>query len=258
MSKNKPKINFTRPLSYFFQDLERLPNSELIIELLVEIIKQCALSIDRHDYRYKIDVELENNKVSSVHQIRRNGLCISTIEVLNSVYFFCHNETIRQHIFRKYYIKEDLKKIILHGKSTEVEFALKLMLQFCFDEKLVDEFKEDAEFIQMIKSIFTNNDPNDRIINYCKGIKFIINNKRLESDSFSNSMKTIKKIFISHDHKDMDICFKIGEKLKEFDFKIWFINFKVEHYDFDVVTKALKSSDCIMLSKNLMLWAYIF
>lgn len=216
--------------------------------MLVSIIKDCAESIDKHDYRYKIDIELENNKVSSVHQIRRNGLCISTIEVLNSIYFFCHNEKIRLEIFSEYDIKEDLKKIMLHGRSTEVEFVLKLILQFCFDDRLVTSFKEDGDFIHIIRCIFTHNDPNERIMNYCKGIKFILNNKRLESDSFTNSMKSIKRIFISHDHKDTEICFKIGEKLKELDFKIWFINLKFEKYEFDVVTRALKSSDCIMLS----------
>jgi len=155
-------------------------------------------------------------------------------------------------IFSKYDIKEDLKKIVLHGKRTEEEFALKLILQFCFDERLVTSFKEDDDFIQIIRSILNHNDPNERIMNYSKGIKFILNNKRLESDSFTNSMKSIRRIFISHDHKDTDICFKIGEELKKLDFKIWYINFKVEKYEFDVVTRALKSSDCILLSKNLM------
>ena len=235
------------------KDLERLQNSDAIIKLLVQIIKQCAMSIDQNDYQYKIDVELENNKVSSVHQIRRNGLCISTIEVLNAMYFFCYNENIRQQVFTTYDIKEDLKKIILHGKSTEVEFALKLMLQLCFDDKLVSSFKNDLAFIQIIKSIFSANDPNERIMNYSKGIKFVLNNKRLEADSFSNSMKTIKRIFISHDHKDTETVFMIGEKLKELDFRTWYINYKFETYDFDQVTRALKSSDCILLGKSFYL-----
>jgi hypothetical protein len=226
-----------------------LPNIDLIIKLLVELVKESALSIEKGETLYKIDVELENNKVSSVHQIRRKDLFLNTIEILNSIFYFCSNEKMRREIFHNFDIKEDLKKILIHGKSAEVEYALKLILQFCFDEMLVIYFKEDSEFVQIIISILGHQDPNEKIIYYCKGIKFILNNKKVEADSINYSLKSIKKIFISHDLKETDVTIKIGDNLKMFDFKIWFKNKKIEKYELDETYRALKSSDCILLSK---------
>ena len=220
--------------------------------MLVQIVKESALSIEKREDQFKIDVELENNKVSSVHQIRHNGLFLNTIEVLNAMFYFCANETKRREIFRGYDIKESLKKILIHGKSAEVEFALKLILQFCFDEELISFFKEDGEFVQIVKSYLTHRDPNEKTTNYCKGIKFVLNNKNIETGSRNfgtKNVKNIKKIFISHDLRETDITIKIADKLKVFDFKMWYKNTKIEKYDLDESFRALKASDCILFSK---------
>jgi hypothetical protein len=234
-------------------DLEKLQSIHSVIKKLAELARLAAEAIRNQNSTNRTGIELDDNRLAKVCQVDKNQLYINVIEILETIFYLNANEKLRTQTLISFKLLDELKTIILYGKDVEVEFSLKVIFQYCFDEKLIEMIAVNTELMTILKNIIGYHHKNPElisanIIKYTKGILWKMNRfTSLEGSIVRKPENKVKKIFISHEIKDRELFIKIEHKLKENGFKVWFNDLKVNEYNLEKNILAIKNSDCIIM-----------
>lgn len=208
---------------------------------------------------------------SPVSLIDLKSFTVDSIELLDILYNFEDIEYDRVSVY------QSMKTIILFGRDIELEYAMRLLLQFSFISKMRKIMAKDDMIRPTLKKILMYNYPNKRLLRYCDALLWRLNRsdfskKRLLSDNVSQisgstsmSIRTIdpfqykfmkhddmtdKSVFISFENYDSVVCKSILNELKLHGMSIWSNNEETGNgYSFDRIASAISKSDLVIICK---------
>jgi hypothetical protein len=163
----------------------------LVIESLVKQIKVGSDAIgssinDEKNKRVKVDFEDDNNQngwiTEEVTPIYVNFGCYNIVELLNSLYYISVNDSKKYTIFKEYNMSKILEVIILNGNCIEKEYALKVLWQLAFDDKVASDIKNNKILFEKIESICDTEYGNGTISHNANGIIWLINKKLIDPE----------------------------------------------------------------------------
>lgn len=243
------------------RELQNLPDIALYLANLVNLAKISADQIGaERENTVRVECDIDNDRISNVLVLTYKEILITLVELLETIYNLCMNEEIRYYLFSRSKLKEYLKTIILYGNEIEAEYCVKLLLLVSFSAKLIGIIKDDQILMSIIKKILIYQYPNENLKRYSEGLIWKINQT---SDEGMASLETIKKkisstsssdlyakkVLISCDPENRDICMSIEKELKNRGYKVWFKDHKKSQYDLDTSLLAIEKSNYILLCK---------
>ena len=130
------------------------------------------------------------------------------------------------------------------GNDIEIEYALKLLYQLSFDERISTEILDDEKLLENLKNLKDNTNSSINVQKQCEGILWLLKKKKTNNKATPEKLSTIKQIMISYNRESRDIILKIKNELDKLNlgFKIWidvedihgsryYVNFKLNVYD---------------------------
>ena len=75
------------------------------------------------------------------------------LELLNSLYNLAVCDSVKFEIYETHQVGLYLKDIIFSGNDFEIEYALKLLRQLCFDKRVLGLVAADTDLYEKIKTI---------------------------------------------------------------------------------------------------------
>ena len=94
------------------------------------------------------------------------------VELIDALYHMACNDTIKYEIYMTHKMNSYLRDIIYHGNEIEVEYALKMLWQLCFDERVANDVRSDQLLINKIKQLSQkSNEGTNKIRKNLKKIK---------------------------------------------------------------------------------------
>ena len=114
-------------------------------------------------------------------------------------------------------------KFILIGNDTEIEYALKLLHQLSFDERISKDVLNDKKLCKNLRNLKDNFYSSINVQKQCEGILWLLRKKKTNNKEISGKLETIKQIMISYNRESRDIILKIKQELDNLNLgiKIW-------------------------------------
>jgi len=200
---------------------------------------------------------------SQVTLIDLNDLSLDLVEVLDIAY------ELESFEYDKLLFFGYLKVILLNGTDTELEYAVKLMLQYSFIDDLRACMAKDDNFKASLKRIVLYNYPSKRLLKLCDGLLWRLaisvdkkTNSRLSFassgfteliDPFGYNFKSFhklvgKKVFISCENYDVFLCGRMRDELKSFGLEATLNNEDLNgDYSFEKVTQDIIKTDVVLI-----------
>ncbi len=238
-----------------------IPDFQQFIKLLTKFLSEASVAIKSKTRLTKM--VLKDGVYVHVTVVELNDLSLDIIELLEIAFNLESFEYDRLVFF------DHLRLIFLNGTDTELEYAVKLMLQYSFKYDLREFMAADEMFKASLKRIIMYDYPNKRLLKYCDGLLWRlashVENKTNSKLSFASSGFTEpvdpfcynfksfnkligKKVFISHEIYDNFMCRKIQTELKSFGLEALLNNEKsLEEYRFEKVSGEIKNSDVVLI-----------
>lgn len=145
------------------------------------------------------------------------GLKIPKKNLLNCLRRLALNFEFKRAIYKKL---EIIKHFIYDGDDKEKFYALRLLIQLCFDANLVEGILEDREFCDFLKNFYEIElSKNSKLFHSADSVLWLLNLIQDSNDaSFEPGNRTV--VMISFDKCDENLCLKIRKKLESFDFYV--------------------------------------
>ncbi len=197
-----------------FDDLNR------VLPQIVQIVSKCAKAIQKIDKleRVKIQINGETKEICRVIETRAWNL----VECLNALYHLAVSDKIKCLIYNKYQVNEHLRIIIFHGNDIEIEYALNLLWQLCFNETIKNQIILDHELVDLIKSYSLKQDESSKKVKKNSlGILWLLNQITESSKSEKITKKLNEKhLMISYNKFSRELCIQIKNFLENIGHKV--------------------------------------
>jgi len=133
--------------------LASMSNSELdqVLSGISNMIGKCATAISTKKNLTRILVQLSDNDKATfpVCRIKAKTTLWHLVELLNALYHMSVNDAIKHDIYFKHQLCVHLHAIVFEGTEAESAYALKLLNQLCFDQRIAKHLvQEDAELFE--------------------------------------------------------------------------------------------------------------
>jgi hypothetical protein len=242
-------------------EIETLPHSKMALNGLVQLLNKAAYKISTKQSlkRSKFNIDINGEFFYEDLCLIEGSWCDWRVdEILIGLYRISMNDKIKFEMFET--IKEDISKIILNGNDSEKVFAMRLLCQLCFDEKVGNKVKDDKDLYKCLESFTTKNitntlhffaknilwtvDKNKRLnemLNKNKGLNEMIAKNSNESDDDR------KHIMISYNHFSQEICLRLKETLVEQGYKVWIDVEQIAGSSLISMAKAVENSFCVLI-----------
>ena len=154
--------------------LPKINNIGRVISEISELIGKCAQCLleqksSRKEYTL---AGLKSIKVDA--HFLENGWNI--IELLECIYRFSIVDHLKYDIYNFYSLKNHLRVIIYEGNDIEEEFALKLVYQLCFDDRIAEDVYRDIKLKDTVVSL-KEYGTEENLVKYCTGIILLCRQK---------------------------------------------------------------------------------
>jgi hypothetical protein len=272
------------------EEIDQFPDLKLVIPQIAKLIKSCtkylAQNSSKEPKRLQIQLE-ENGKIVNVCSVNKSGTLWHLVELLNAIYHMAVSDKIKYDIYVTHKMCDEIKTIVLIGNQTEATFALKLLYQLCFDNRILNLVQSDSTLLSQIKK-FANLNENEneaQLTRNSKGIVWLIerNNKRVfeisdelegENDEYEmladlkhpgrprkyekkkNSNEGIKapmserkskQIMISYNRNSRELCLSIKKELEKLGLNIWIDVEDIHGSSLESMAKAIEDSFCVLM-----------
>lgn len=286
-------------------EFEATPNKNVFCQRFVQLTGMCVEAIERTDALERVEIELDYGRVTTVCQIASDNCDFNLIELLDTLNHLCVNDKIKYEFFVDNNLNDLIRRIILHGNDSEIEYAVKLLIQLSFDKSVKQILNDDLNLVTMVRKIFSYQYPNKRLVKYSEAFVWMLDNdfssnvvgslkahqfrksynresrERSTSSSKSHgstrlssqlaeappatsSEKAVEKadisektsttihknqVFMSFESLSRQLCLRVKNDLKMFDFNVWMNDEKFNNFDFMTTLEAIKRSECVILCK---------
>lgn len=119
--------------------------------------------IESKKYLERVEIHMDNER----QVVAR--ICLSRawnlVELLNSLYHMAVNDNIKSSIYTT--MNKNIKTIVLNGNQYEVDNALELLWQLCFDGRVLEQVMSDEILLGRIKKFVSSGEES---LKMCKRI----------------------------------------------------------------------------------------
>lgn len=231
--------------------------------------------------RMKSNLEIDNE--NQIHKIA----CISVantiwhfVELTNALYHLACNDIIKYEIYETYKMSEHLRTIIDNGNQIEKEFALKMLWQLCFDERVADKVRRDENLHEKVEKLaqsrpkssvkittesknvaakknFNSNKISRNVVKNAEGILWLLEKKtkliedrsrQLTSNNENSSIRKRqqKHIMISYNRETRELCLRVKKELESMRFKVWIDVENIHGSSLESMARAVENSTCVL------------
>jgi hypothetical protein len=232
-------------------EIETLPCMQSALDDIIELVKKTANLISNTTEPVKrtmIDID------PSVEVEVLKDVCVlddgwNIVELFVALYRLAVNDKLKKSINEK--LNDDLKVIIRFGNEVEVERALRLVWQLCFDESVANTYNEDNGILKHFEDLLARNDGTELARKYTRGILWSVNKKWASSMTKQKTISRVdslaNQIMISYNSLNRDLCLKIKAELAKKGFTIWIDIENIHGSSLECMGKAIESSKCILI-----------
>jgi hypothetical protein len=112
------------------------------------------------------------------------------IDFLSVLYNFAVSDEIKYEIYETFLMKNNLNVFILNGNSIEKEYSLKLLMQLCYDKRVLELLvNEKKDLVNFISDLAKNQTENKSLTRNANGLLFVINKGVTGTDGESDVTK---------------------------------------------------------------------
>ena len=273
------------------EEVEKFSELKKVIPGIVNIIRKITVNFKdtTGDYvkikRTKIHVKEDSPVADEVACCTIGETMWHLVEILNALYHLAVTDSIKMDIYSTNNMSEYLRVLIYNGNIIEVEHALKLLHQLCFNMDILKQVHEDTQLYAKILDL--NQSENIDILKSSSGIVWLVNKKLIktadtivdeklndtkESDAKykeRNVPKTKKKakneaqgkgdsnqeskevdskhIMISYNRECRELCLKIKEELEKLNYKVWIDVESIHGSSLESMANAIENSMCVLI-----------
>lgn len=239
------------------EEIDKLPSLHTVIEEIIHVISLGAKAIksglvtsakingEATVKRAKIPIKdsNESKEVCMIYLFKDpTGWSIS--ELFEGLYHMAINDSVKNDIYTKYSMCEHLRSIIYNGNETEVSYAIKLLWQLSFDQRVLKHVCEDMKLVGFIKELIERNF-NKLVTDNSKGLLFRLDSNKVPTNTTNETGE--KHIMISYNSANRDTCLKIKEQLEKMNFKVWIDVSSIHGSSLDSMAKAIENSFCVLI-----------
>ena len=242
-------VNFKDSLRYEIKCV--IPELVNVIAKIVDTLKNKKFN------RIKVHLGDEDRDEAEISFCNISSLNLNLVSVLKALYRLAMVDGYKYFIYFEHKMCEYLRVIIHNGNNVELEHALTLLYQLCFELRICKDVYGDKDFYEKIIELQQNQHLN--LINIANGLIWLLKNKngeneneyslRTESASTKQSetlkFSSDKHIMISHSIQSRDICLNLKEELEKMKYKVWLKNQYVN--DMKMITEAIQNSMCVII-----------
>ena len=239
------------------EEIDKLPSLHTVIEEIIHVISLGAKGIKSGlDKSTKIDGEarVKRKKIPIKDSTEPKEVCMiylfkdptgwSISELFEGLYHMAINDSVKNDIYTKYSMCEHLRSIIYNGNETEVSYAIKLLWQLSFDQRVLKHVCEDIKLVGFIKELIERNF-NKLVTDNSKGLLFQLDSNKVATNTTNDTGE--KHIMISYNSANRDTCLKIKEQLEKMNFKVWIDVSSIHGSSLDSMAKAVENSFCVLI-----------
>ena len=172
------------------------------------------------------------------------------VELLNSVYHLAVCDKIKNDVYFTFNMNDHLRTFIYNGNEIEIQYALKLLYQLCFEKKICQHVKDDQDLIAKIKEINDSEKTSGSTKKFCQGILWMMEDGSIKTEIDSNkktSETTEKHIMISYNRESRELCLKIKSELEKMNYKIWIDIENIHGSSLESMALAIENSMCVLM-----------
>lgn len=241
-------------------EIYRFPNLKIILPGIISIINQMASNLENKENIVRIKVQLsEAETVEEVSKISIGNSTWHLVDLLEAVYSSAVNDSIKASIYFDCQLSKGLRRIIFNGNHTEINHAIKLLWQLCFNTKIAQDVQNDQELLKLIQSYSLNSKCSPNLQKNSTGCIWVINKKHFfnlssmpKSDSDTKPQNQElqtegKHIMISYNRDSRDLCLKIKKDLEKVGHKIWIDVESIHGSSLEAMAKAIEESKCVLM-----------
>ena len=241
-------------------EIYRFPNIKIILPGIISIVNRMAFSLENKENIDRIKVQLsEMETVEEVIKISIGNSTWHLVDLLEALYSSAVNDSIKGNIYFDYQLSKSLRKIIFNGNHTEINHAIKLLWQLCFNSKIAQDIQNDQELLKMIQSYSLNTKCSQNLQKNSTGCLWVINKKHsLNLSNIPRSDLEIKPkapeaqfqgkhIMISYNRDSRDLCLKVKKDLEKNGHKIWIDVESIHGSSLEAMAKAIEDSKCVLM-----------
>lgn len=135
-------------------DIDKFEELKEVIAIIIDIIEKCTHKICTESLtRIKVDVTEDPNDLHETVRVTVGQTIWSLIELLLALTHMAVNDNIKYDIYYTYKMRDHLRVIIRKGSDGEREFALVLLNQLCFDERIAKDILQDSDLLAWISEL---------------------------------------------------------------------------------------------------------
>jgi hypothetical protein len=138
-------------------DVKNLVHIKSVIKDLVRYTATCANLLTNETSnieRCPMTFESSSEETCQVVITQVNGVYFYLVDFLNVLYHFSVSDEIKYEIYEQCGMREYLRMIVYHGNQIEKQFALRLLWQLCFDQRVGKHVQEDSKLMNYIEKLF--------------------------------------------------------------------------------------------------------
>ena len=246
------------------EEIESLKDIDLVVKEIIHVIALCTKQLKKRPEdvkRVKIQINVEGvDTPVNVIRVCYRSIIWHGIELLNACYHMAVCDKIKNDIYFTYNMSEHLRTIIYHGNDVEVMYALQLLNQLCFEKKICQHVKEDADLVAKLKEISGLENVHNVVKKSCQGIFWLSEEKSGGIENFEREnlkldvdkekkIKNVdnKHIMISYNRDNRDLCLQIKKELEKLDFKIWIDVENIHGSSLESMANAIENSMCVLI-----------
>ena len=234
-------------------EIETLPNLNLALNGLIHLLHQASIMISSKMNLKRIQIQTEINGedlIADICTIDTTWCTWHIKEVLTGLYRISINDKIKSEIYDK--TKEDLKLIIYNGTDFEKAFALQVLWQLCFDNKIGKKVKDDKQLYDCIQQFAQQINLKIKNLQYfASGILWSVDKvTQLQNQISIKNVAPINKkkhVMISYNCESRKLCMEIKNKIMEKGYDVWIDIERIEGSSLESMAKAVENSLCVLI-----------
>ena len=160
-------IVFVTTIAFIYEEGELicLTDVQQGISQISELVGRCALCLSKGEASRKEYKSMNDHEIRFVAHYLDNGWNI--IELLECLFRYSIVDHLKWDMYEN--MRDNLKAIIFYGNDFEIDYALKLLYQLCFDDRVAEDLYRDTELKKYLFSLKENKTKESLLVS-CTGI----------------------------------------------------------------------------------------
>jgi hypothetical protein len=203
-------------------DIDKFDNLKEAIVVIIEMIEKCAKKIDSESQpdRVKVDITEGADNVYETVRLQVKNTIWNLIELLLALTHMAVNDSIKYDIYYTFKMRDHIRTIINKGSDGEREYALVLLNQLCFDERIAKDILYNSILLAKITELSADKSHTQKA---SKGILWLINKDKETSPKNLDKKKEKNEahVMISYNTKSRETCLQVKKFLEAQGHRVW-------------------------------------